>query len=180
MRILTACVIAITIGVILFPGSSLSATQENVVKVVTNAIKYMRGIDHKDGNIHFVILYQQGDTLFKGKAQQYAAMFHDKNVKRRKVSASYHSTDSLNIALKEAHIVMFVGEVDTKVSEEVLSVAKRKHIMLIGDNKRCAQEAYCAVGFDVGEKTNIYLNEHVLGMLGFDLQAAFRLMVKRL
>lgn len=64
-------------------------------------------------------------------------------------------------------------------SSKIYEIAKAKQILTISGDKKCALETCCALVIHDSGSIEILLNESTLKQLGIEMDAAYRLMAKR-
>lgn len=171
------------ISIILAP-SSLMAQERSVTsgeaRTVLNTLKYIRGIERKQGEVMIGVLFSEdipgSEVLARRAAQELESQ---KNIlKKIKVRAVKASLRSFQQGLPPD--ILIVPSLMAGSYPRIKEVSLKNKVITISLDSACVREQVCAIGIESGGSTEIYLNEKVLSESGYDVDAAFKYMAIRL
>ncbi len=174
--ILIALICSVLLGSVSGANAAVPTSQD--VKAIVSTLGYVRGLDVRENIVRIGVVYNASDaqsqkaadamvTLFKGGIQG----------KKVKVMASLLEVKNLNQA--KDFQVLFVAEGTDAFFPQIAQVAREHHIASISNQLACVTSRCCMLAIDTSKGMEVYLNEEILEDLGFDVDAAFRFMVKR-
>ena len=173
------CLMLFAILPLLLVGRPTLADSAQDAKVIFNTLKYVRGLELKESRNTMGILYSPKGPVDQKEAQVILDIFNKTaSVRGDKLQLELIDVDKLK-EQKSLAIIYIPAGMEAKC-DMVASYSQKNHIFVIGKGMDCVQQKICILGVQTDRGVNIYLSDEALHAAGFEVDAAFRFMVKRL
>lgn len=150
----------------------------NDVEVISNSLNYINGLTKQGKNVVIGLVYDASIAGSEADAKKNQEQIASSGAARKAgLSAELIPLDAL-AGKNNLGIVYIPEELATK-SAQIYQTAKEKHIFTLGNSRQCVSEKCCILSIRADPVVEILINESTLRDLGFDIDATYRLMVKR-
>jgi hypothetical protein len=152
---------------------------ERDAKAIVNTLNYVRGLDATENTVKIGVVYDGASEASKKSAESVVALFKGGiQGKKLKITAAILDVTAIEHA-NDVQVFYVTSEMGSHFSK-ITNVARKNHIASISSDMQCVNARCCMLAIDTSKGMEVYLNEEVLEDLGFDVDAAFRFMVKRI
>lgn len=170
----------IALGLVLFFAMAGQAYADQVsareVEVIANSLKYVRGIDSKSKTLHVIAVYDPSVAGAEVEAKSFVDQFT--NASKSDVKVSLVRFAELG-GQNDADIAFIAGGLKSQLAP-VFDYAKKHHVFTITRDMECVKNKACVVGVRAETSVDVYLSEETMRALGFEVDSAFKFMVKRI
>lgn len=149
------------------------------VKATVNSLKYVRGLS--DGNkLSIAVLYNSGSNASQTEAKQVVRAIKNMHTVPRigTVAPVLISINNINQAADFDVLYLVRGLSD--YYDKIGRFSRKHNIFSISLEESCARNGSCAVSIKLGRgAVEIFLNETAMRSTGYEVDAAFRYMARR-
>ncbi len=166
---------------LLLIGSQVNADDslDKTAQVFSNTLKYVRGIQPDPSGLIVGIIYDPENSSSKEYAESlnksllYAAKLGNKKMNPKLIKISdIESSSSFSVA--------YIAPDMKAYFEKIFQISKQKQIFTVSSDMECVKGKCCILLIKSGSKVEMYLNETTMRELNFEVDAAFKFMVKRI
>ena len=175
-------IICVLMGLLMYPPSSANAQliTQNEVKAAVNSLNFIRGLHSKGGRLKLAVVYDpsvaisQNDADVMMQVLQKQSSLKVGNLQPKLVPVSELQT------LPDYNVVMVARGVRNYYTGISSLLQGGNHIFAMSTDESCVVSHFCVLAVQPGQGVNILLNEEIMKKQGFDVNAAFRFMVKKI
>lgn len=150
--------------------SRAEAVSRADIAAITGALRYVRGLSALQP-FEIVVLYDAAIPSTKVEAEAFRAEAESEQVRAR-----LQALDALG-GLGAS--VLYIPSGMEAHYEQIASYAKAQHLFTVTKTKSCVVSPACIVSVRTDAGIEIFVNENNLRNLGFEVDAAFKFMAKR-
>lgn len=151
---------------------------EKDIQVISNSLKYISGVANENGTYVLGAVYSQSLPDSKAAAESFVSSLNSSEqaqkvkLKAKLISVADIGSNSVNIA--------YVMSGLSSQHAEIYAAAKKSRVLTLSSDVDCAKAKCCVLAIKTDGSVEIFLNEITMRDLGFEVDAAFKFMVKRL
>ena len=165
---------------VLIPESARNETvSRQDIEVLINSLKYLRGIGNRVGVIHIAAIYDSNINESKKEAEDFVETVNrltsDKELGMKAQPISLNTLDS-----KRDFHMAFVPHNMNNHYARIYKFAVENNVFTFSKDKNSVKTQCSILCLNTESGIEIFLNQKTLRALGFEVDAAFRFMVKRL
>lgn len=159
------------------PAFSQSSYDEDA-KVISNTMRYIRGMDVSTAVTRLGIVYDP-EQIAAGETQRILEAFRQSaEAKRAGIEPVLIPIDQLAKAAPVS-VLYIVGVINDNYAA-IRDFTTERRIFAIGHARPCAEAYACILSVETAPRIQIFLNESRLKAQGFEVNSAFRFMVKQI
>ena len=148
------------------------------IQAIVNSLKYIHGLHQEKGTLVIVALYDPAIPDSRQDGERFIAQLASASPTK---DGTTLKGQLLSVHDIPAHADISVAYISSGLSanyQAIGDLAVKQHFFTIGRERACVQTGCCILAIETAGAVNIYLNEHTLYAGGFDIDAAFKFMVK--
>lgn len=151
------------------------------IKVFSGILNYVRGLEKEGTSLILGIAYDPAQPQSLESAQATLAQLNEsKHTKKSGLTAQLIPMTENGLQLDGGMIdIIYITHDMDRYYENLLDFAKKNHVFTFSTDKDCVQNNCCIVSVQTESGIDIFLNEGILRETGFEVDAAFKFMVKR-
>lgn len=162
----------------LIPGQAHADSLKNEIPAMVKALNYVRALNsHDDASIDVSVLYNPAEPNALRDAKEISVALEKQNLKAGKIKARIVPITDIESA-GAADVFFITHNLDASYSK-IKRVAVDQHIFTISNDTNCIKSECCILILEYKRAVQVYLNESVLSDIGFDLDATFKYLAKR-
>lgn len=177
---LTYCVLLWLLLVPLKSWSQEPSNAQSQAKAILNTLKYVRGLDRKQGDVMIGVLYQENDLESEAYARQRTTQLENQKALLKKINVRAEMTTLEKLDQGRIPDILVIPQDFSASYQKIRDLAEKSKFLPLSLDANCARQEICAIGIEMNGGVDIYLNEKVLSACGYDVDAAFRYMAIRL
>lgn len=154
-----------------------ASTNARDVQAIVNSLKYVHGLHKKNEALTVAALYNPAIPGSQSDAEQFLTHLAESSPTKDGMELQGKLVPIAQLNQLPEGTVIFVSNMPADFAE-VKKAAAQHHFFTLGRGMECVQSAGCILAVDTNGSINIYLNEKALQASGFDVDAAFKFMVK--
>lgn len=148
------------------------------IQVIKNSLKYIRGLERNEGSKFIIAIYDSSSPNSKKESENFVKKFNNySKANNGRLRARLIEIKSLNNT--EASVA-YVPKGLTKNYQEIFQSLKQQRIFPLSKDTSCTKAKICILSIQTTLGVDIYLSEKALRSLGFEVNSAFKFMVKRI
>lgn len=175
-RILTTFFMMVFCYAMLWQRAVAAPVSAQAVRAMINSVPYIIGLNKRSDTIHILALYDSAIPSSREEADSFVKEM-DRSPLTKKHGFTAEIWDVADISTQKASMFYVPGAFSPHY-QSIRKTMEAGHVFTWGLDRECVAAKICALSFSVDNSVEIYLSEDVLKFSGFDVNAAFRFIVR--